>query len=481
MCALAGLAGDFAEGCVGVGGVWCGPVGVVGEVEGVKAEGECLTFKGCEALLQACVEACLAGAVDQVAVVLRGEGSGSGKEKALGLNQKLLSLPIGELAVAVERGAGSDLKELSLEACADASDVLAGCDVEGRACLELIGLRELPATESFVGDAVAAAEGDVVDGVEDEDLTKIVVGCAAEAFGIVGVGEDVLLEGAAVAGVSVGVRDSEAEAVAEAMIHVDLQALIEGRVSLIDLGDGSVTEIRTMGVDSVGAEGLRGSDGRLVHVGFKLLVQGVAAHVGDISDCIEAEVALDRYVPDVGFGLRGLLVDIAGKRWEGAGADCSASGVVYAAASDRNHLLQRSEAAEKYVVGGALTAGVAAEASAKNRLVVERIGYANAWLEEELLHVNVAARQIVEEVVVLSGNSDGDVSVCAGGKAVAEENGSVERVAAASYRITRCGVHLYCSSRSCRRQGQRFRRCSRCCRRGECWCIACRTRGAASA
>ncbi len=145
-------------------------------------------------------------------------------------------------------------------------------DVERSAGLELIGLRELPASERFVRDAAVAAEGDVVDGVENEDLTKIVVGCAAEALGIIGVGQDVLLEGAAVAGVSVGVRDSEAEAVAEAMIYVDLQALVEGGVALIDLGDGSVTEIWPMGVDSVGAEGLRGSDGCLVYVGLELLV-----------------------------------------------------------------------------------------------------------------------------------------------------------------------------------------------------------------
>ncbi len=172
----------------------------------------------------------------------------------------------------------------------------------------------------------------------------------------------------------------------------------------------------------------------------------MAADVGDVRYGIEAEFALDGYVPDVGFGLRGLLVDVAGERWEGAGADCGAGWVVCAAACDRDYLLQRCEAAEEYVVGGALTAGVAAEAGAENRLGVERIGYANARLEEELLHVDVAARKIVEEVVVLAGHSDWDVSGCAGGKAVAEENGSVEWVAAASDWIACCGVDLHCSS-----------------------------------
>ncbi len=100
---------------------------MIGEVEGVEAEGECLAFKGSESLLQTCVEACLTRAVDQVAVVLRGEGTGSRKREDARVEPSVAVFAVGEFAVAVERGARSDLKELSLEACADACDVLAGC------------------------------------------------------------------------------------------------------------------------------------------------------------------------------------------------------------------------------------------------------------------------------------------------------------------------------------------------------------------
>ena len=68
---LSGLAGDFAEGRVGVGGVGRGPVGVVGEVEGIEAEGQELILEGLEALLQAGVVVCRTGAEENVAIVLR--------------------------------------------------------------------------------------------------------------------------------------------------------------------------------------------------------------------------------------------------------------------------------------------------------------------------------------------------------------------------------------------------------------------------
>jgi len=79
---LSGLAGDFAEGRVGVGGIGRRPVGVVGEVEGVETEGEELILEGLEALLQACIVVGRTGAEENIAIVLRGEGSrgGSGED-----------------------------------------------------------------------------------------------------------------------------------------------------------------------------------------------------------------------------------------------------------------------------------------------------------------------------------------------------------------------------------------------------------------
>src|ERR1700678_4410692 len=177
---------------------------MIGEIEGVEAEGQELILKSLESLLQARVEVCRARTVDEVAVLLRGEGSRGRRRKDIASVSILRVEPrIGivanrEFAVTTDVRPGSDLKELSLETGSDTGDVLAGCDVEGGSRLELIGLRELPATKRLVGKTAVAAEGDFVDGVQDEDLAEIVVCRSAESFGVVGVGQEVLLEGAAV-------------------------------------------------------------------------------------------------------------------------------------------------------------------------------------------------------------------------------------------------------------------------------------------
>ncbi len=60
-----------------------------------------------------------------------------------------------------------------------------------------------------------------------------------------------------------------------------------------------------MRVDSIGAELLRRSEGRLIEVSLKLLVQRMTTNVGDVGDSIEAKVALYRDVPGIGLRLRG--------------------------------------------------------------------------------------------------------------------------------------------------------------------------------
>ena len=80
---LSGLAGDFAEGRIGVGGVRCRPVGVIGEVEGIEAEGQELILEGLETLLQTCVVLRRTGTEENITIALRGEGSrGRGGEDA---------------------------------------------------------------------------------------------------------------------------------------------------------------------------------------------------------------------------------------------------------------------------------------------------------------------------------------------------------------------------------------------------------------
>lgn len=48
---------------------------MVGEVEGVEAEGQELVLEGLEALLQACVVIRRTGAEEDITIALRGEGS----------------------------------------------------------------------------------------------------------------------------------------------------------------------------------------------------------------------------------------------------------------------------------------------------------------------------------------------------------------------------------------------------------------------
>jgi len=68
-----------------------------------------------------------------------------------------------------------------------------------------------------------------------------------------------------------------------------------------------------MRVDSICAELLCCSEGRLVEVALKLLVQRVTSDVGDVGDGIKADFALYRDVPGVGLGLRGGLADRTGE------------------------------------------------------------------------------------------------------------------------------------------------------------------------
>jgi hypothetical protein len=62
--------------------------------------------------------------------------------------------------------------------------------------------------------------------------------------------------------------------------------------------------------------------------------------------------------------------------------------------------LERRDAAGEDEVRDALAVGVAAKARADDGLVIDRVGEAEARLEEVLLHVDVTARQVVEEVAV---------------------------------------------------------------------------------
>src|ERR1700733_10613943 len=98
----------------------------------------------------------------------------------------------------MQTSARCDLQKLRLETCPDARDILTGCDTERRACLELIGLRKLPATKSLVDQTAPALERNAIDGVQSEHLTDVVVRVPAETFCVEEVGQEVFLERAAV-------------------------------------------------------------------------------------------------------------------------------------------------------------------------------------------------------------------------------------------------------------------------------------------
>ena len=130
--------------------------------------------------------------------------------------------------------------------------------------MELIGLRKLPATKNFVDQTAPALERNVINRVESEHLTDVVVRVPAETFCVEEVGQEVFLKRSAVLRVGKGVCDTEAEITAVSVVHVDLQALIERRVSLIDLGDRGITKIGPVRIDSISSELLGRTWRRLV-------------------------------------------------------------------------------------------------------------------------------------------------------------------------------------------------------------------------
>ena len=64
--------------------------------------------------------------------------------------------------------------------------------------MELIGLRKLPSAKNLVDPTDFALKRNAIDGVEGEHLADIVVSVPAETFCVKEVGEEVLLERAAV-------------------------------------------------------------------------------------------------------------------------------------------------------------------------------------------------------------------------------------------------------------------------------------------
>ncbi len=204
------------------------PVGVIGKVEGIEAEGEELILEGLEALLQTGVVVCRARADENIAGVLRGKGSCGWSRKdgcrlrSL-LNHELESPRDREFAIALQGCSGGDA-DSSWDWKPEPTPAISWLVgyAEGSSGLELVGLRELPATENLVREAAAAVEGKTVDGVDGEHLTNVVVRVAAQSFGVEEVRQEVLLEGTAVLRMSEGVRHAEAEIAAVAVVHVDL-------------------------------------------------------------------------------------------------------------------------------------------------------------------------------------------------------------------------------------------------------------------
>ena len=143
---------------------------MVGEVEGIEAEGEELILKGLKALLQAGVVVRRAGTDEDIAIALLGEGARGWSGEDVGAVAVLRGEPRvgvgadGEFAVPTKAGSRCDLQELGLKTCAYTGDVLTGGHTERSSGLELIGLRELPAAEGFVDETAAAVERNVIHG-----------------------------------------------------------------------------------------------------------------------------------------------------------------------------------------------------------------------------------------------------------------------------------------------------------------------------
>ena len=89
-----------------------------------------------------------------------------------------------------------------------------------------------------------------------------------------------------------------------------------------------------------------------------------------------------------------------------------------------------------------LTVHIATEPRAHNRPGVHLIGQTDARLEKELLHVRVAARQIVKQAVVLARRRSRNVlgRVCR--EAVAPQHRAVQWIARAGDRIAGRRIHL---------------------------------------
>src|ERR1700723_2591512 len=116
--ALPVLLCDLTEGCVGVVCVRRIPVGVVGEVEGIEAEGQGLALEGFEALQNGRIEVCLSWSAEEVSDMFCGEGAGGGQSKdgrsvgVRGVEPGIVVATVREFAVALQVCSGCDLQQL---------------------------------------------------------------------------------------------------------------------------------------------------------------------------------------------------------------------------------------------------------------------------------------------------------------------------------------------------------------------------------
>src|SRR6267378_3852011 len=231
---------------------------------------------------------------------------------------------------------------------------------------------------------------------------------------IVGVWNHVALVGAVIHALGQRVSDTELEAAREVAVPRHLERTVHGVCNVIGFPNGTVAQIRPMGVDVVAWVLRHDSCGWLVDVSFSLQVQTTPRDVAHAQERLPEHLALEGEIPSPRFRV---LEGLALRRHHQRNArGPSYSGVINGAQRDAGVGLERWISAKEDRIAHTEAGKEAPRAGANHSLVVELVGDPHARLDLAPLDVRVMVGNSAEQAGVQAGISLGNAALGGGGE-----------------------------------------------------------------
>src|SRR6267142_2060342 len=286
--------------------------------------------------------------------------------------------------------------------------ISATCHTAWYARLELRDAADLPSAQKFAAQTrVVLEERQVVKIVEYKNVSSIELRWPPQHLRVVRVRNDIPLVGAVVHALGQRVRHAEHEPAGVTPVPGHLERIVHGIGHIISLSYGAEPKIWPESVDvlelglaisrineKVSRIGHRAERG-LVNVRLSLQVHPPAANISHAHQRFPEHLALEREIPGPRFRWLKRFALRGNHQRNVSGA--AATRIIGRADRNTGVGLERWIPAKKYRVAHAQAGSVAARAGANDRLAVECISDAQAWLELTPLDIRVTARDTPEQ------------------------------------------------------------------------------------